>query len=214
MDEWLADRGQDVLTRLDADQYLFLPIIIGTESAGFPWPVPAEFVMALIGYQVFRGQADPVIAVAISAGSATVGASILYWVSRVVGRPLLLRYGRLLRIAPAHIHRLERWFDAHAAPVVVVGRVIPAVRILIPIVAGVARGNFGLFVVSVAAGNVLWSALYLGLGWGLGGEFEAILSAAIDHLALAIGVAAAVAALLAVLIGVRRRGWPIRLLRR
>ncbi len=154
------------------------------------------------------------IAVAISAASATVGASILYWVSRVVGRPLLLRYGRLLRIAPAHIHRLERWFGAHAVPVVVIGRVIPSVRILIPVVAGVARGNFGLFVISVSAGNVLWSALYVGLGWALGREFEAVLSAATDHIAPAIGVAAAIAALLAIVIGIRRRVWLMRLLRR
>ncbi len=55
MNEWLADRGQDVLALLDANQYLFLPIIIGTEGAGFPWPIPAELVMALMGYQVFRG---------------------------------------------------------------------------------------------------------------------------------------------------------------
>ena len=165
--EWVTEQGQLLLALLEEHQYLVLALAVGFEAVGLPLPISAEIVVVAMGFQIFRGEANPWAVMGTVVASATVGASVQYWIARGVGRPLLERYGRILRIRPSHLERLERWFARRDVPVVVIGRVVPAIRIIIPVVAGVARGDFRRFVPAVAAGITLWTLLYMGIGWGL-----------------------------------------------
>jgi membrane protein DedA with SNARE-associated domain len=203
--DWFADLGQELLTALETNQYLVLAIILGLEGAGIPCPISAEFVMVIMGYQVFRGQANPWVVLGIMVGSATLGVSLLYWISRLIGRPLLDRYGRLLRIRPDRMRRLAVWFGRWAVPVVVVGRIVPAIRIVIPVVAGVARGDFRVFVPSAALGILLWGLLYLVAGWALGDELERVLEAVTGNPTIGFGVAAGVVVAIAAAVMFRFR---------
>ena len=153
MAEWVADQGQLLLALLEEHQYLVLALAVGFEAVGLPLPISAEIVVVTMGFQIYRGEANPWAVMGTVVASATMGASVQYWVARGVGRPLLERYGRILRIRPSHLGRLERWFARRDVPVVVIGRVVPAIRIIIPVVAGVARGDFRRFVPAVAAGH-------------------------------------------------------------
>ncbi len=174
--EWVTEQGQVLLMLLEEHQYLVLALAVGIEAAGIPLPIAAEFVVVAMGFQIFRGMANPWAVIGTVIASATAGVVVLYWIARGAGRPLLERYGRLLRIRPHHLERLERWFARRAIPVVVIGRVVPAIRLIVPVVAGVARGDFRRFVISAAAGITLWTGLYVGLGWAFGETVEQVTS--------------------------------------
>ena len=205
MAEWVTDLGQLLLTLLEEHQYLVLALAVGFEAVGLPLPISAEIVVVTMGFQIYRGEANPWAVMGTVVASATVGVSVQYWIARGIGRPLLDRYGRILRIRPAHLERLERWFARRALPVVVIGRVVPAVRIIIPVVAGVARGDFRVFVPAVAAGISLWTLLYMGIGWAFGDTVEHIMTNVLADPTVAVIVAAAVGGFLAVLVVLRFR---------
>ena len=205
MVEWVAEQGQLLLALLEDHQYLALALAVGLEGAGVPLPISAEVVVVTMGFQVYRGEANPWAVMGTVVASATAGVSVQYWIARGIGRPLLDRYGRILRIRPTHLERLERWFARRAFPVVVIGRVVPAVRIIIPVVAGVARGDFRRFVPAAAAGISLWALLYMGIGWAFGDTVEHLVTTLLEDPTLAVIVGAAVGGLLAVLAVLRFR---------
>ena len=205
--EWVTEQGQLLLALLEEHQYLVLAVAVGIEAAGIPLPIAAEFVVVAMGYQIFRGVANPWAVIGTVVASATLGVSVLYWIARGAGRPLLDRYGQFLRIRPPHLERLERWFARRAVPVVVIGRVVPAIRI----VAGVARGDFRRFVVSAAAGISLWTLLYVGLGWAFGETVEHVTTTLLADPALAFiaAVSAASFAIVVLALRFRRRLAPV-----
>ena len=203
--EWVTEQGQLLLALLEEHQYLVLALAVGIEAAGIPLPIAAEFVVVAMGFQIFRGVANPWAVIGTVVASATLGVSVLYWIARGAGRPLLERYGRFLRIRPAHLERLERWFARRAVPVVVIGRIVPAIRIVVPIVAGVARGDLRRFVVSAAAGISLWTLLYVGLGWAFGETVEQVTTTLLADPALAFIAAVSAAGFAIVLLALRFR---------
>lgn len=205
MAEWLGAGAVALLDQLETYQYGLLALIIGLEAAGVPWPVAAEFVLVVMGYQVFRAEANPAVAVGVIVAAGTLGAVVLYWAGRLLGRPLLNRYGRWLRMRPERVARLEGWFDRHGAGLVVIGRLIPGVRILVAVIAGVARVRFVIFLASAAAGNTLWAVLYVGLGWGFGNQFEVTLAAVTSDPMRIVAVAGGGAAPARMVVGDRHR---------
>ena len=177
MPDWFIRLQGALLDFLQANQYWTLGLYVGVEEAGVPFPVPADAAIVVMGYQVYRGQANPAAVVAVVVASATLGASALYWVARLAGRRLLTRFGRFLRITPDRLRRAEYWFRRYQVPAVVIGRLIPGFRVLITVVAGVARGNFWLFVPSAAFSALIWSLVFMSLGWALGEEYERVVDA-------------------------------------
>ena len=205
MAEWVADQGQLLLALLEEHQYLVLALAVGFEAVGLPLPISAEIVVVTMGFQIYRGEANPWAVMGTVVASATVGVSVQYWIARGVGRPLLDRYGRILRIRPSHLERLERWFARRDVPVVVIGRVVPAIRIIIPVVAGVARGDFRRFVPAAAAGITLWTLLYMGIGWAFGETVEQLVATVLSDPTPAVIAAAGVGGLVVVLLALRFR---------
>ena len=136
MGDLITATREFLLEFLEANQYLALAIYVGVEEAGVPFPVPADTAIVLMGFQVYRGVANPVAVVATVVGSATAGASVLYWLARLIGPRLLTRFGRALHITPERRERAERWIHRYEVPAVVIGRLIPGFRIVITIVAG------------------------------------------------------------------------------
>ena len=177
MGELIAATRAFLLEFLEANQYLALAIYVGVEEAGVPFPVPADTAIVLMGFQVYRGVANPVAVVATVVGSATAGASVLYWLARLIGPRLLTRFGRALHITPERRERAERWIHRYEVPAVVIGRLIPGFRIVITIVAGAARASFWKFLPSAALSALIWAVIYMGIGWGLGDQYERVASA-------------------------------------
>jgi membrane protein DedA with SNARE-associated domain len=139
----------------------------------FP-PIPSEIVLPLAGYEVFQGNLTFVLTVLAATAGSLVGALILYAVGRYGGRPAVDRWGRVLRVSNADVDRAERWFDRWGDWVVLVSRMIPLVRSVVSIPAGILEMPVLRFVVLTTIGSLLWNLLLVGAGYQLGSRWEEV----------------------------------------
>lgn len=139
---------------------------------------PSEIILGLAGWMLISEHQLPMSMIFIgglyaSIGS-TLGASITYWAARLGGRPLVDKLTRWVRIDLAHIARAENQFHRWGAGLVLVGRVMPGIRTLINIPAGLARMPFLTFLVVTFIGSYIWCTLLIGAGYALGHEWTLI----------------------------------------
>ena len=139
----------------------------------FP-PIPSEFILPFAGFLVGRGELGFLPALVASTAGSLSGALILYALGRWGGRSLILRYGRFLRVKEADLDRAEGWFDKYDQWVILFGRMVPGVRSVVSIPAGMLRTSFLQFVLLTIAGSAAWNALLLGAGWYLGENWQQI----------------------------------------
>jgi membrane protein DedA with SNARE-associated domain len=139
----------------------------------FP-PIPSELILPFAGFLVGRGELGFLTALIASTAGSLSGALILYALGRWGGRNLILRYGRFLRVKEADLDRAEGWFDKYDEWVVLFGRMVPGVRSVVSIPAGMLRTPFLPFVLLTTAGSAAWNALLLGAGWYLGENWQQI----------------------------------------
>ena len=112
--------------------------------------------------------------------AATVGsvvwALVLYGIGRSLGearlRRLIERFGRFLRVSGRDLDRADDWFGRHGGAAVFVGRLVPVVRSLISVPAGLRRMPLWQFVAFTAAGSAVWNSALIGLGWALGDRWQ------------------------------------------
>lgn len=182
---------------------LFLVILV--EEAGVPLPLPGDLFIAAMGFLAHRGAA----AFAPTAGVVTVatvlGATALYLVSRHLGRPLLVKVARRFGFTEAREQRLEASLTRHGAAAVVFLRLVPGLRIVMTVVAGVLRLAHPTFVLGTFLAGLLWAAIYFWLGFALGAGYERLASAV--PLAELWPYGLGLAALLIVVLAWRWRRW-------
>jgi membrane protein DedA with SNARE-associated domain len=121
-------------------------------------PIPSEIVLPLAGSQLAGGDVAFLVAVLAATAGSVVGAWVLYAVGRFGGRPLLLRLQPLLRIDEARLARAEAYFARRGDWLVLAGRLVPGVRALVSVPAGMARMPLGRFTALTAAGSFTWNA--------------------------------------------------------
>jgi membrane protein DedA with SNARE-associated domain len=168
----LGDLGQFASDVVEELGYAGLVVVMAVEHV-FP-PIPSELVLPLAGYEVSRGTLTfPAALIASTAGSL-IGASILYWIARGGGRPLLLRLRRLLRISAADIDRAERRFERHSWWVVVLGRMVPGVRSLVSVPPGLLRMPYWRYLGLTLVGSLAWNTLLIAVGQQLGTRWEEV----------------------------------------
>jgi membrane protein DedA with SNARE-associated domain len=143
--------------------YTGIVILMAMESSIFPVPsevvIPPAAFLAAQGHLNFWG-----VIIAGTVGSY-LGAAVTYWVSRAVGRPLIVRYGRYVFVPPEKLERAENWLSRYETGGVFFARLLPVVRHLISIPAGIVRMNFLAFSVVTITGSAIWCSVlaYLGL---------------------------------------------------
>ena len=169
----------------------------------FP-PIPSEVVLPLAGFLVSRGELGFMTAVVAATAGSVAGALVLYALGRLGGRPLLLRHGRVLHLTEDRIDRAQAWFERHGPKVVFFGRMIPGVRSVVSVPAGLAKMSAGWFVVLTAAGSALWNLALIGAGWALGDNWESVTQLVDDVGGILVGVAILAVATW-VVIRIRRR---------
>jgi len=139
---------------------------------------PSEIILGLAGWMLIEAHQLPVSMIFVgglyAAIGSTFGASITYWVARLGGRPLVDKLAHWVRIDHAHITRAENQFHRWGAGLVLVGRVMPGIRTLINIPAGLARMPFLTFFVATFIGAYAWCTLLIGAGYVLGHEWALI----------------------------------------
>lgn len=150
--------------------FVFLFMII--ESSFIPFP--SELVIPPAAYlAVAKGDMNVFMIVPVATAGALVGALINYGLALWIGRPVVYafadsRLGHACLIDRAKVDKAERYFDRYGAVSTFIGRLIPAVRQLISIPAGLARMNIGTFCIFTALGAGVWNAILALLGWWLG----------------------------------------------
>ena len=138
--------------------YLGVFVMMAFESTAVP--IPAEIVIPPAAYWAAQGKLSFAgVIIAATAGSWT-GSAISYWIATRLGRPLIERYGRYLLMSPEKIAKADQWFDAYGAGGIFLARLLPAIRHVISIPAGVFRMNFKWFsIMTIAGAGIFCSAL-------------------------------------------------------
>ncbi|MDE7461019.1 MAG: DedA family protein [Paramuribaculum sp.] len=137
-------------------------------------PFPSEVIVPPAAYLAATSHEVNIIAVVLIATvGAVIGALVNYFLSVWIGRPIVYKFadsklGHACLIDREKVDNAERYFDRHGAVSTFVGRLIPAVRQLISIPAGLARMNVGKFVIFTGLGAMTWNIVLAVLGWWLG----------------------------------------------
>ena len=152
--------------------YWVVMLLMTIESSFIPFP--SEVVVPPAAYMcATTGEQNVLLVVLAATVGACLGALINYVLARWLGRPLVYRFansrlGHMCLIDEAKVERAERYFDDHGALGTFVGRLVPAVRQLISIPAGLARMGLGRFMLYTALGAGLWNSILAAMGWYIG----------------------------------------------
>jgi len=138
-------------------------------------PLPSELVMPPAGYLAAKGEMSVILAVACGVLGSILGALGNYWLARWLGRAFFLRLGKYVLITEKGLDRSERYFAAHGEISTFLGRMLPVVRHLISIPAGIARMQLGKFVLFTGLGALVWCSILTGIGWFIGSREDVIL---------------------------------------
>jgi len=142
----------------------YVGIIVLMAMGSTPLPVPAEAVLPPAAFLAAQGKLHPAGVILAGTFGAYIGAAFMYWISRWIGRPLVLRFGRFILLTPTKLEHAEHWLNRYEAAGVFFARVLPVVRHLISIPAGIVRMNFAVFSLVTILGSAISCSIlgYLG----------------------------------------------------
>ena len=139
---------------------------------------PSEIILSLAGWMLIEAHGEHpslILLGGLYAGfGSAIGASMAYWVARIGGRPMVEKVARWFRIDLKHVETVDGHVRRWGLGLVLFGRVIPGVRTLVSIPAGLARIPFGTFFAATFAGAYVWCSLLIGAGYLLGHEWMLI----------------------------------------
>ena len=176
MTEW-------IVRLIEQTGYLGVAFLMFLETV-FP-PIPSEVIMSIAGVAAGQGKLSYGWVVAAGTAGAMLGNILWYLAARALGiirlKPIIERWGRWITMNWADVQRAERWFALHGTFFVFVGRLLPTVRSLVSIPAGLLKMRFRDFFIASTIGTAGWTALLAGAGYQLGqnyGEIDKILGPA------------------------------------
>lgn len=141
----------------------------------FP-PIPSELIMPLAGYSAAKGDANILLVILAGALGSLAGASFWYGVGRLIDHERMKkfadRHGRFLTMTRRDIERADDWFDAHGHYAVLFGRLVPTVRTLISIPAGLSEMPLARFLVFSGIGTAVWTTLLALFGYMVGERYS------------------------------------------
>ena len=140
----------------------------------FP-PLPSEVILPLAGFAAARGDFGLVAAIVCTTLGSVIGALALYGVGAVLGRDRMRALaGKLPLVKVRDVDKAEEWFLRHGAKAVLIGRLVPVVRSLISVPAGVERMRVALFLPLTTIGSLLWNSLLILAGYQLGERWHLV----------------------------------------
>ena len=170
--------GDFVYDTIERSQYLGVAFLMFAETV-FP-PIPSEIIMSLAGVQAAKGQMHLAGVIAAGTSGAMFGNLFWYLLARALGldriRPWIERWGRWITMTWDEVHRGQKWFDQFGAAFVCLGRLVPTVRSLVSIPAGLLKMSLSRFLFWSTLGTTIWTALLAIAGYKLGQDY-----AEVDH---------------------------------
>jgi len=169
MFEWIAEW-------INAAGYTGIVVLMFLENV-FP-PIPSELIMPMAGYLVSQGEMSLVGVVAAGTLGTILGALPFYYAGKFLGLERLKqwadRYGRWFTVSPADIDKSHRWFEKYGIWTVLLCRLVPGVRSLISIPAGINNMHMGQFLVYSTIGSAIWSTVLAIAGYMLGVNYSKV----------------------------------------
>ena len=173
MTEFIASHLDLAMQHAPVWGFILIFIFMTVESSFIPFP--SEVVMIPAGFLAYRGLLsthipwlDLVLSIAIGLAGAMAGAYINYGLSVWLGRPFLHKYGKYFFLKEQHLDRAEEIFRKYGDLATFVCRLLPAIRQLISIPAGLSRMNLARFSFFTALGAGIWTAILALIGWYFG----------------------------------------------
>jgi membrane protein DedA with SNARE-associated domain len=167
MIDWAADF-------IDAIGLFGVAALVALENV-FP-PIPSELVLLLTGFNVSETRFGYVGAVVFATIGSVVGAYFLYGIGRLLSEERLESFlagiGRFVGLKKSDVHKGFQWFERHGSAVVLFGRLVPVVRSVVSIPAGAEKMPLVRFSILTAVGSLVWNAIWIAIGWGLGDQWK------------------------------------------
>ena len=155
---------------LETGGYWIVGLLMTAESSVLP--LPSESIIPLAANWSHTGKIHIGIPGIILAGAlgSWLGATLVYWLARLAGRPLLMRYGRFVLITPEKIQKSENWMSHYGSAGVFIARLLPGARQLVGLPAGIARMDYLKFSIFTLLGSIIWCSVLCWLGVKIGAD--------------------------------------------
>jgi membrane protein DedA with SNARE-associated domain len=157
-----------ILATVNGWGYTGIFVLMALESTVLP--IPSELVVIPAGYLAYQGEMSLVPIFLASTLGSLAGAFVNYAFALLVGRPFLERYGRWFFVRPELLHKTDAFFTRHGAISTFTGRLVPGIRHLISLPAGLTRMNVMAFSLYTCLGAGIWSAVLVTMGYFIGGN--------------------------------------------
>jgi membrane protein DedA with SNARE-associated domain len=170
--QWLLDRFRDL-------GYPGIVVLMAIESSILP--LPSELVMPPAGYLAAKGEMNVGVAIACGVLGSILGALANYGLAAWLGRAFVRKMGRYVLVSERNLDRAERFFADHGEISTFIARMLPVVRHLISLPAGIARMPLPRFVLFTGLGAAVWCTILTWIGWFIGRKEDLLLSALDDE---------------------------------
>lgn len=169
MEAWITDW-------MNQFGYLGVFLLILAENI-FP-PIPSEVILTLGGFMTTTTSMTKFGIIIASTAGSVIGAAILYGIGLLLDvqrlEKIVGKYGKFLRLTIKDIHKADAWFDKYGVWAVFFGRLVPLVRSLISIPAGMSNMKFGLFLLFTTLGTLIWNTVLVSVGAAVGDNWDEI----------------------------------------
>jgi membrane protein DedA with SNARE-associated domain len=173
------------MATLDTGGYPLIALLMAVESSIAP--LPSEFVIPPAAHLAHsQGRFSMLGIVCAGAIGSWIGATAMYWAARLAGRPLVLRYGRYILIPATKVERAERWASRFGPIGIFVSRLLPVVRHLIGLPAGIVKMNYRLYSIFTLIGSAIWTGVLCWVGV-VAGQDEGLLRGEMHRITLWLG---------------------------
>ena len=161
---------QFAVNLIDTTGYIGIFVLSVLENAGIP--IPSEVVMPFSGFLVSSGRFNLWGVVIVATVANLIGSVILFYIGRLGGRLILEKYGRYVLITKHDIESGDRWFSRHGSSAVFFGRLLPVVRTLISLPAGMSEMGIYKFTLLTLAGSLPWNFALVLVGYKAGENWD------------------------------------------
>lgn len=197
----LAEFAQFLVDSIFSWGYGGIFLLMAIESSFIPFP--SEVVLIPAGYLISQDKMDASLVFVSALAGSLVGAFVNYFLAFFVGRAFLEKFGKYFFISAKTLRKMDSFFEKHGAISTFSGRLVPGVRQLISIPAGLARMRLVTFSFYTALGAGLWALVLIGLGYFLG-ENQELIKIYLKEITIAVFIGIVILVAIYYVIGKRR----------
>lgn len=153
--------------------YFYLFLILLVEESGVPLPIPGDIFIAIASG---LPSSNYFLIIASVVLATLTGSTILFTIASKFGHPLIVKYGKYIKITPDKVNKIEKWFDKYGGWTIVIGRLIPGLRIITPIVSGTFKVPYKTFWLYTTLAAFIWANIYYFVGKFFGDLLSLVVS--------------------------------------